>query len=166
MRLIKSKTANINYLAKIVNVESFEKHPNADSLKCAHVGGYNIIVGLDEPTGLYVYFPTSCEINSNILSYLNLYREKSLNANPECKPGFFENNGRVKAIKLRGIVSEGFLLPVESLNSFFENTVNKTLDFTGLNGLEFDACKNDSKEFWICKKYIVLSHFYIWINFQ
>ena len=50
------------------------------------------------------------EINSQLLAYGNLYRHTEKNNKPEAKAGFFEDNGRVKAIKLRGIVSEGFLM--------------------------------------------------------
>lgn len=158
MKLIKSKKANINYLARIVKIDSFTKHPNADALKCAHVGGYTIIVGINEPEGCYIYFPTSSEINPNILSFANLYRHTDKNSNPEAKPGFFEDNGRVKAIKLRGIVSEGFLLPVTIIENFIQNSLNLTTDLSNEVGNEFDAVEHNGKEFWVCKKYIIKSY--------
>lgn len=154
MKLIKSKKANINYLAKIVNIENFTSHPNADALKIAHVGGYSIIVGINEEPGLYVYFPALSQINENLLSYANLYRHTEKNSNPEEKPGFFEDNGRVKAIKLRGVVSEGFLLPVQILQNFIVSTVNISLDDIEPD-TEFDCVEHDGKEFWICKKYVI-----------
>lgn len=155
MKLIKGKKSNINYLAKIVQINTFEKHPNADALKCALVDGYRIIVGLNEPGGLYVYFPTSCEINPNLIAFANLYRHKEKNSNPEAKPGFFEDNGRVKAIKLRGVVSEGFLIPAEILQNFIESSVNQKIELNDFINTEFDTYEDGGKEFWICKKYIV-----------
>ena len=155
MKLIKSKKSNINYLAKIVSINTFEKHPNADALKCAMVDGYRIIVGLDEPEGLYIYFPTSCELNPNLIAFANLYRHKEKNSNPETKPGFFEDNGRVKAIKLRGVVSEGFLMPTYILQNFIESSVNQSIDLNDFINTEFDTYEHDGKEFWICKKYVV-----------
>ena len=122
-------------------------------MKCASIDGFTICVGIDEPEGLYVYFPTSCQINPNLLRFANLYRDKDKNANPEEKAGFFEENGRVKAIKLRGQVSEGFLLPFTVFNRFIEDSINLSLE-TPLPGLEFDTVENDGKEFWINKKYI------------
>ena len=154
MKLIQSKNANINYLAKIIAIKDFTPHPNADALKIAHVGGYSIIVGIDEQPGLYIYFPALCQINENLLSYANLYRHKEKNSNPEAKPGFFEDNGRVKAIKLRGVVSEGFLLPAETLRDFILATVNVKINEFDVN-FEFDAVEQDGKEFWICKKYVI-----------
>ena len=156
MKLIQSKKANVNYLAKVVYIKEFEKHPNADALKIAHIGGYKVIVGLDEEPGLYIYFPALCQINENLLSYANLYRHKEKNSNPETKPGFFEDNGRVKAIKLRGVISEGFLLPAEILRSFLLSTVN--VELNDIKEIEFDAVEHNGKEIWICKKYIVKSY--------
>ena len=114
MQLVKSKKANPNYLAKIVELKDFHKHPDPEvsRLKCATVDGWNIIVGIDEQPGLFVYFPTSSQINEQFLSYANLYRHKEKNSDTE-KTGMFEDNGRVKAIKLRGCVSEGFLIPLK-----------------------------------------------------
>lgn len=155
MKLIKSKLANVNYLAKIVNIQTFTAHPNADALKCAHVDGYTIIVGIDELPGQFIYFPTSCEINPEFLAFANLYRHNTKNSNPEAKCGFFEDNGRVKAIRLRGVVSEGFLLPTGFLESFIQESVNISVDLRGRSGTEFDTVEHNGKEFWICRKYLV-----------
>lgn len=154
MELVKSKNANINYLAKIVDIQTFTPHPDPETtkLKCTHIDGYNIVVGIDSEPGLYVYFPTSCEINPHLLSYANLYRHKERN-NDNTKAGFFEDNGRVKAIKLRGVVSEGFLLEWTTFNNFLVDNLSKTIE--PKNNTEFDIVKDGDKEFWICKKYIV-----------
>lgn len=146
MRLYKSKKANINYLAKIVNITSYEKHPNADALKCARIDGYTIVVGKDDPLGEYVYFPAGCQINPNLLTFANLYRNVEKNSDPTAKAGFFEDNGRVKAIKLRGIVSYGFLMHIEILQHFIEESVNIKLDLSGSTGIEFDSVEHNDKE--------------------
>lgn len=154
MELVKSKNANINYLAKIVDVQTFTPHPDPETtkLKCTHIDGYNIVVGIDSEPGIYVYFPTSCEINSELLSYANLYRHKERNRD-ENKSGFFEDNGRVKAIKLRGIVSEGFLLEWNIFHNFLVDNILQTIE-PHIN-LEFDSIKCGDKVLWICKKYII-----------
>lgn len=157
MELIVSKNANINYLAKIVDIQTFTPHPDPETtkLKCTHIDGYNIVVGIDSEPGLYVYFPTSCEINSELLSYANLYRHKERNNN-ENESGFFEDNGRVKAIKLRGIISEGFLMDFDLFNNFLVDNISKRFGDEEIPvNTEFDSVKDGTKEFWICKKYIV-----------
>ena len=155
MKFIKSKNANINYLAKIIDIQNFTPHPDPETtkLKLAHVDGFNIVVGIDSQPGIYVYFPTSSEINPQLLAYGNLYRHTEKNNNPEAKAGFFEDNGRVKAIKLRGIVSEGFLMEWTLFHNFIVENTNKEIE-PDIN-TEFDSIEDSGKSFWICKKYIV-----------
>ena len=155
MKFVKSKNANINYLAKIIDIQNFTPHPDPETtkIKLAHVDGFNIVVGIDSEPGIYVYFPTSCEINPQLLAYGNLYRHTEKNNNPEVKAGFFEDNGRVKAIKLRGVVSEGFLMDWALFHNFIVENTNKEIE-PDIN-TEFDSIEDNGKSFWICKKYIV-----------
>lgn len=158
MKLIKSKNANVNYLAKIVDIKTFHNHPDPEvnKLKCAYVDGYNVIVGVDEQPGTFVYFPTSCQLNPDFLRYANLYRHSEKNAD-QTKTGYFNDNGRVLAIKLRGCVSEGFLIPTYIFNNWLVDSVQLGLDeYT--NGLEFDTVEHNGKSFWVCKKYIVQTY--------
>lgn len=154
MKLIKSKKANENYLSKIVMIDSFRKHndPEVNRLKVAIVDGFNIITGIDSEPGLYVYFPALSQINPDFLSYANLYRHKELNKDPE-QSGMFEDNGRVKAIKLRGEISEGFIIPLTVLESYIVSVTNQELKDIQEN-TEFDSVEHEGKEFWISKKYI------------
>ena len=48
MKLSKSKRANVNYLAKIVDIKNFRAHSNPEvtRLKCCTIDGFNIITGL------------------------------------------------------------------------------------------------------------------------
>lgn len=153
MKLTKSKNANVNYLAKIVDIQSFRAHSNPEvtRLKCCTIDGFNIITGIDSQPGLYVYFPTACCINSTLLSYCNLYRHKELNSNPE-KTGMFEDNGRVKAIRLKGELSEGFILPIIEFQNYIVSVTNQEINIEV--GTEFDIVEHEGKTFWINKKYI------------
>lgn len=153
MKLIQSKNANVNYLAKIVKIDNFHKHsdPEVTKLKCCCIDGFNIITGIDSEPGLYVYFPTACCINPKFLSYANLYRHGELNID-QTKTGMFEDNGRVKAIRLRGELSEGFIIPIVVLENWVMSTVNVELKVE--EGTEFDSIEHDGKTFWVNKKYI------------
>lgn len=157
MKLNKSKKANVNYLAKVVELTEFTPHvnPEVTRLKVAHVDGFNILVGIDEKPGKFVYFPTSCCINPQFLSFANLYKHGEMNVNPE-KTGMFEDNGRVKAIKLKGQVSEGFLLPLQMLIDFVVSSTNVKFEEDDCPvGTEFDEVEHNGKSFWINKKYVV-----------
>lgn len=155
MKLIKSSKASENYLSKIVNISEFRKHsdPEVNKLKCCTIDGFNVITGIDSQPGLYVYFPALSRINPDFLSYANLFRHKDLNKDPE-QTGMFEDNGKVKAIKLRGEISEGFILPVAVLENYVVSVTNKELENVK-EGVEFDAVQEGSKEFWIIKKFVV-----------
>lgn len=153
MKLIKSKNANINYLAKIVEITNFRAHSNPEvtRLKCCTIDGFNIIAGIDSQPGLYVYFPTACCLNPDFIRYSNLYRDKELNNDHE-QTGMFENNGRVKAINLKKEISEGFILPVVQLQNYVLSVTNKELEVSV--GTEFDSVEHEGKSFWINKKYL------------
>lgn len=154
MELIKSKRASENYLSKIVNITNFRKHndPEVTRLKCCTIDGFNIITGIDAQPGLYVYFPALSCINGDFLRFANLYRHKELNNDPQ-QSGMFDDNGRVKAIKLRGELSEGFILPIVILQNYIVSVTNHEINEIK-EGIEFDAVSHGGKEFWISKKYV------------
>ena len=157
MKLNVSKTANVNYLSKVVEIKDFTPHinPEVTRLKCAHVDGYTILVGIDEQPGKFIYFPTSSCINPQFLAFANLYRHAEKN-NDETKTGMFEDNGRVKSIKLKGQLSEGFLLPIQILLNFIVDSTNIELSENECPvGTEFNEVEHNGKSFWISKKYIV-----------
>ena len=153
MKLVKSKNCDVNYLAKIVKLDNFEKHPDPEvtKLKVAVVDGYRVIVGIDSKPGFYVYFPALSQINPDFLSYAGLFRDSSLNKD-ETKKGFFEKNGKVTAIKLRGQISEGFLIESEILNNWLVESINQGIEID--KEIEFDSVEHDGKEIWINKKYV------------
>ena len=153
MKLIVGPKANVNYLAKIVRIENFKPHtdPEVTKLKCCVIDGFNIICGIDSQPGLYVYFPTACCLNPDFLRYAHLYRHPELNADPE-QSGMFDDNGRVKAIRLRGELSEGFILPAVTLENYILSVTNVNIEVK--EGTEFDCVEHDGKTFWINKKYI------------
>lgn len=138
-----------NYLAKVVKLENNVKHPNADKLQGWIIDGNRVWTDMSYSVGdICIFFPVECQINPAILSNLNLFADKKMNVN-ENEKGFFDKNGRVRAIRLRGEPSEGFLLKFE----VFANAV-------GINSN--DPCSFDvNQEFdyisdiWVCRKYVV-----------
>lgn len=154
MKLSVSKKADVNYLAKIVRIEFFKSHsnPEVQRLKCCTIDGFNIITGIDSQPGLYVYFPVMSQINPDFLSYANLYRHSEKNNNTE-KSGMFDDNGRVKAISLKGEKSEGFIIDYQILENWIVSVTNKDINISV--GQEFDCVEDNDKSFWVCKKYRV-----------
>lgn len=110
-----SKNANPNYLCKVVRLKGLQRHPNADRLQTVSIDFNTVITGLDAKEGdIYIYFPVEGKISKDFLSFTNSFRVKSLNSDPE-QAGFFEENCRVKAMKLRGEKSMGYIVPVQSV---------------------------------------------------
>ena len=156
MQLIKNKNFDENHSAMVIDVKEFIPHSNADKLKCCKVGTYNIITGIDSEPGLYVYFQKESKINPEFLSYASLYKHSELNFNPN-ETGMFEDSGRIKVIKLRGELSEGFIIPAVKFENWITSVTNKDIKLEA--GMEFNALEDNGKEFWIIKKYVPFKQF-------
>lgn len=121
----KSNNFNENYAAQIIQVKNLRPVPNADRLMMFTFEGMNIITSKATREGdIVIYFPVECKINAEFLRLNSQFRDKTLNANQDVV-GFFEPSGRVKALKLRGQPSEGFIMPVASLNGFVDVDIDK-----------------------------------------
>jgi hypothetical protein len=110
--LTTSKEANPNYLAKVVALKGLKKHSNADRLQTVDIDFQTVITGLDAKEGdVYVFFPAESKISAEFLSHTNSFR-KNLNLNTDLNAeGFFEANCRVRAMRLRGEKSMGYIVP-------------------------------------------------------
>jgi hypothetical protein len=122
-----------------VKIEALRKHPNADRLQVTEVFGTYVIVDSSTQIGdVMLHFPIECCINETFLLANSLYREKilceKLGVETVEKSGFFEEKGRVKATRLRGLVSNGFLMPIASL----EKTFSKDIEEIEI-GIRFDT---------------------------
>jgi tRNA-binding EMAP/Myf-like protein len=150
MTTLSTKTES-NYLAKIVKPSGVRKHSNADRLACMAVDGNNVITGIDIFDGLddlYVYFPVGCEVNKDFLSYTNSFRDSTLNVNKEAK-GFFDPKGIVKAVKLRGERSEGYLVSAKQVEIWFLSTGQNLIIPPDAVGTYFDTILGVT----LCQKY-------------
>lgn len=109
--MLETKNKESNYLCKVVELKNLRKHSNADRLQCVNIGMNTVITGMDANEGdIYVYFPIESKISQDFLSFTNSFRDKTMNQDPE-KAGFFEPNCRVRAMKLRGEKSMGYIVP-------------------------------------------------------
>lgn len=112
-------------------------HPNPDvnRLLVADALGFQVIVGIGaDDTGLWVLFPSDGRLSHEMLLNNNLYRK-----HPETgveMGGYFEENGRVKGIRLKGAKSEAFVTPISSLSwtGYDLNKLTVGFEFDELNG--------------------------------
>jgi hypothetical protein len=147
----KSKEYNSNYAARIVKLGKPRKHDNADRLQCWDIDFQNIITNLDYKEGdVVVCFPLESAINKDLIAYINGFEDKTQNINPEEK-GYFNKHARVRAVKLRGERSQGFVLPINLVNEWLSTqTIIATPIHKDDINQEFDAYNNIV----ICKKYV------------
>jgi hypothetical protein len=149
--LNQSKDFNENYAAEIVVLKNIRKHSNADRLQCVSINGNNVITSLTaQENDLYVFFPLECAISYDFLQITNSFRDSTLNVDP-LKKGFFEMNCRVRAVRLRGEKSEGYIVPVSELEFFCKKFLNKNIQISEKHvGIPFDTLF----EHQFCVKYI------------
>ena len=134
-----------NYSACVVRLGSFVDLPNCANVKSALIFGNSVIVGKDTEAGAVgLFFPVEAALSREFLGANNLYRKPEWgNADPE-KKGYFEEHGRIKAVKFRGHKSEGFWIPIESL--IYLGVSPKEFPV----GAEFDTVGDHE----ICRKYV------------
>lgn len=163
--LSKSEGHNENYLAKVVVVDNLRKHPNADSLQMFRVDGKEIITDMTTKEGdVRILFVTESALNleylaanNDFIPSLNMNKDPLHNedTNPNIKEkkekrgGFFGAKGRVKALRLRQIPSQGYMVPVKTLA--FMLSAKEQAELETNVGEEFDTVK----DFLLVKKYVV-----------
>lgn len=106
-----------NYSATVIRVPKVRKAENSDRLYIIDVMGMTAIVG-DSWVGregeLAVVFPAEVQLSHEYMHGNNLYRDKELNQN-KSEAGYLDTNRRVRAMKLRGNISNGLVMPLTSL---------------------------------------------------
>lgn len=137
---------NANYTAIVVEIKTIVNLENCDNVQAAIILNNQVIVDKKVKVGdKGLFFTLENQLSKEFMKANNLYRDKTLNSDPEAKPGYFEENGRIRCQKFRKNDSEGFYIPIDSLV------------FTGINldelavGDEFDELNGIE----ICRKYIV-----------
>lgn len=150
--MLKVYDGSKNYTCQVIKLPIKQKVEGLDNLVKVTIQGNDCLTSKDaDESELYLFFPAECQIAHEFLSFNNLYRHSELNED-KTKKGFFEDNRRVKALKFKGIISTGFIIPLSSLNSvqIFSSWTRELLidsfnvgdEFNSINGVE------------ICKKYI------------
>ena len=130
-----------NYAALVIQVPEPKKLPNSDKLYGIGVAGIEVVVDnswLERVGEIAVMFPAEAQLSHSLAAHANLYRHSEFNDDTDEK-GYLEDNRRVRALKLRGNVSKGLILPLEKItaitNSFYDDF--KVGDsFDTVNGIE------------------------------
>lgn len=138
-----------NYTCQVIKLPHKVPVAGLDNLVQVSYQGNDCLIGKDSnPDELYLFFPAECQLSQEFLSRNNLFRHSELNADKD-KKGFFEDSGRVKAIKFKGVISTGFIIPINSLKCFnnFYNGEDYIIPKVGDEFNEFNGIE-------VCRKYI------------
>jgi hypothetical protein len=135
---------NANYAATVVRINTTVKLAGLDNLVGVPVLGYQALTQNDKEVGeLAIAFTAETQLSEEYAGANNLYRESELN-HDKAEKGYLEKNGRVRAIKLRGHVSNALLMPLDSVQyAVNPGDLQEGDTFDTLNGHE------------ICRKYVV-----------
>lgn len=129
-----------NYTCVVVKINNLYDIEGLNNLRGTKIHGHQILVDKNtQVNDVGLYFPTECVLSQEFLSKNNLYRHSELNHNKEVK-GFFEDSGRVKAVKFLKQESAGFWIPIVAV-SYITNPENlsEEVEFQDLN--DFPVCR-------------------------
>lgn len=143
------KENSTNYTCTVVEIKNVFPIEGADKIQRTVIYGNNVVISKDIKVGdKMLYFVSGTRLNEDFCKYNNLLDKAELN-NDTTKKGFISyKQFRVKAIKLRGIVSDGMLMPILSLAPILG--VGKNLEKLEV-GMEF----TDIDDISVCEKYFV-----------
>lgn len=124
-----------NYTCQVIKLPTKQPVKGLDNLVSVAFQGNSCLVSKEsDENSLYLFFPAGCKLSSEYLSANNLYRHKELNKDKE-QSGFFEDNGRVKTIKFKGVISSGFIIPLHSLQPLLDiRELKLGNEFNEING--------------------------------
>lgn len=134
-----------NYACSVVEIKELYPIEGADAIVRAVINGNNVVVPKTTELGSrMLYFVSGTKLSADYCKNNNLY-DKEENNLDTTKRGFISSRqSRVKAIKLRGVISDGMLMPITSLfNIGVTHPFNVGDEFTDINGIN------------ICEKYTV-----------
>ena len=168
VELKKSKDFTEEYCCSVVKVGELVPVENSDRLMQTRINGESIVVNKQDVKegDVMLYVSNECQISGWFLGANNMYRHYTLNANmaeveerikadpdflktDEAKAmvGYFEDNGRVRMIKLRGCPSFGVLFKPESLEKAVP-PIAGCIDFEAAVGTDFDCIECDTAITW------------------
>ena len=145
-----SEKYNPNYACRVIKIENIRKHEKADRLEIISTMGYDVIVRTDSfhIGDFAIYCPVESQLNAQFLKINNQFEDAELNDDNKIK-GFFNKRGRVRAVKLRELPSEGFIFPYQWLSNWKSDmNIGNIEDFVDI---DFDTVNGEL----FSKKYIV-----------
>src|SRR5690606_1022899 len=134
-----------NYPATVVKMGTMHPIEGADKIQRTVLFGNNLIVSKAVKEGdIMLYFVAGTQLSEDLCYENNLYDSHELNKDTSEKGYVSSKRRHVKAIKLRGTISDGMLLPLSALDHIALDIKLGVGDtFTHIDDIE------------VCRKYVV-----------
>ena len=117
-------TGSENYAARIVKVHTLIDLPGLDNLQGLPTDGFTALVPKSTEIGsTLAVFPAGSALSEAFAAEHDLFRRSEKNKTPGAV-GYLDDNGKVKALKLRGQISSALALPIDGP----EGTLFDTID--------------------------------------
>ena len=141
-----------NYACSVVEIKNLFPIEGADNVLRTVVNGNNVVVPKTTEVGSkMLYFCSGTKLSAEYCRVNNLY-DKEENNLDTTKRGFVSfKSRRIKCLRLRGVISDGMLMPLSSLLPFLEQSLINYLKV----GDEFTDIELNGRVYNICEKYIV-----------
>jgi hypothetical protein len=141
MEMVLTASANLRkeYSCEIVRISQVTPIEGSDFLGKTEIHpGMPIVVRKDmvKEGDIMFYVDMESQLCDEFLRVNNQYQHSEMNEDPEQK-GFFDKNGRVKLVRLRGQESMGYLFSKESMVKFCDKV--QDIDLEQHIGLVFDT---------------------------
>ena len=138
-----------NYACSVVEIKQKFRIEGADSICRVVVNGNSVVIPITTEIGSkMLYFVSGTKLSVEYCKNNNLYDREENNLDTS-KRGFISSKqSRIKCIKLRGVISDGMLMPLSSLSYLLVpqeryGDLKVGDEFTDINGVT------------ICEKYVV-----------
>ena len=137
-----------NYACSVVEIKNLFPIEGADKIQRCNINGNDVIVSKDVKLGdKMLYFCSGIKLNEEYCKKNNLLDKAEMNYNPDVKGFISHRQFRVRAIKLKNVISNGMLMPLSSLLPFLEQS--------NVNSLKLGDEFTDINDNTLCEKYIV-----------
>lgn len=143
---MKLTVENPNYACTVIRVPKLTDLAGCDNVKGLPIFGFQAIVSKEMEEGsLALAFTAETKLSEEYLFENSLYRHSEKNVDPT-KKWYFEDHGRIKAMKFRGHRSSAFVMPIESLRLVLNDAVSPFKEWDVFDTIDWTK---------ICEKFII-----------
>lgn len=124
----------MSYKAIVASIASTREIEGADNIQIGVCSGYEVIIGKGYVAGDQgIFFEAGGQLSEEFVKQHDLVTRRDEKGN-KIGGGSFAKNRRIKAMRLRGVRSEGFWMPVSAVNYCGRVKLTEGQEFDSING--------------------------------